>query len=131
MLSVGTRDRAAARLATDGTRWCGRCDTTLRADSREALCATCRRDRNTEIQQARRQQARAAARPVGLTVTSDTLERLLSANSTLQRKTSVASGVNRPTNGQEQPPWLDELLVAAKNVAIAVDAIERQIPRRR
>lgn len=123
-----TNDRAAARLAADGTRWCSRCDTTLVADSREALCAACRRTRNTEIQQYRREQARAASTPVGLTIASDTLEGLLRANSVLQRKMAVASGVNQP--GGQQPVWLDELLVATKSLAVAVDAIERQIPRR-
>lgn len=123
-----TNDRAAARLAADGTRWCGRCDTTLRANSREALCATCKRTRNTEIQQHRREAARAAANPVGLTITSDTLEGLLRANSVLQRKMAVASGVNQP--GGHQPAWLDELLLATKSLAVAVDAIERQVPRR-
>lgn len=113
-----------ARIAPDGSRWCATCQTTVRPGSKVVYCQACTRGRNTDGVRATRERARTAAKPVRLSFSSDAVESLLRSNSLLQRRMAVASGLNQP--GDRQPAWLDELLLATKGMAVAVEEIEQQ-----
>ncbi|MBR7744354.1 hypothetical protein KC207_13755 [Phycicoccus sp. BSK3Z-2] len=115
------------RPADDGTQWCATCDTTVNPrPSPMKFCARCRKQRDAHRQRDGRQgQGRDA-----IAVSTAHIRRIITANRTLQSRVSVASAENQP--GSEQPTWLDDLLIASKRLALAVDDLERELrqPRR-
>ncbi|WNV74452.1 hypothetical protein [Geodermatophilus sp. DSM 44513] len=105
------------RRASDGTNWCRCCDTTISTHARAAFCLQHRTERNTQIQQSRRGQDRPPVVGVRAEVV-DTIvgktDRLLAA---LGRATAEFNRMPNPPVGS----WIDDLMLVAKDLSLAVD----------
>lgn len=110
------------RRAPDNSQWCLCCDTTISTRANAAFCDRHRTERNTQIA--------AGARVSVAAIPTDAVEEIV------RRTDAVMTALGRATvrfNAMPNPPrggWVDDLMLATKNLAGAVDGTLRPYVKR-
>lgn len=105
------------RRGLDNTNWCLCCDLTILSGPKAAFCADHRRERNTAQQRAGRGQDR----PPVVGVPAEIVDTIVSKTDRLLQALGRATA---EFNRMAQPPvgsWIDDLMLVAKDLGLAVD----------
>lgn len=114
-LPAGQGSRHGARVAPDGTRWCLTCWTTFAADSRQALCVTCARERG----RIRRGERRLASSVATVQVPRAAIEQLV--RHTRRLEMGIGQVLAAVETGQSADGPGRRLARASKEVSVLVD----------
>ncbi|TKJ33258.1 hypothetical protein [Blastococcus sp. CCUG 61487] len=105
------------RRAPDNTNWCLCCDLTISPGPRAAFCADHRRERNTAAQRAGRGQER----PPVVAVRTEIVDTIVSKTDRLHQVIGRATAEFNRTSQPLVGSWIDDLMLVAKDLSLAVD----------
>lgn len=119
-LNSARSGRPRGRRAPDGTMWCLCCDTTIGTAENAAFCDVHRKERNKLKQ--RRARASMDVTPDARAVPGNAIDMVVEATENLMIEIGRATAnFNREGRDTEEDEWINSLMLAAKELTLAVD----------